>query len=95
MKLNYFNFKEFGSRVLLTNDLGNHLFLSKNEFTQLLKKEIDLHSEIGQALIRNHIVFTETNLEFSSRLKYDLRRIKGHFNIALPCIFLLSPPPAI
>ncbi len=82
MKLNYFNFKEFGSKVLLTNDLGNHLFLSKNEFTQLLKKEIDLTSETGQALIRNHMVFTETNLEFSSRLKYDLRRIKGHFNIA-------------
>ena len=32
MRLNYFNFKSFDNKVLLTNDFGDHVFLEKDEF---------------------------------------------------------------
>ena len=37
MKLNYFNFKEFGDRVLMTNDFGQYIFVSKEEFEEHIK----------------------------------------------------------
>lgn len=82
MRLNYFNFKQFGDQILLTNDFGCHMFVSPDVFKRIVKKEVDLNSEIGQQLLQKNMVFDETNLEYSSRMKYDIRRIKGHVNVA-------------
>ena len=32
MKLNYFNFKQFGDSVLMTNDFGKYVFVRKEDF---------------------------------------------------------------
>lgn len=32
MKLNYFNFKNFKNKVLMTNDLGKYMFVEKEDF---------------------------------------------------------------
>jgi len=82
MKLNFFNFKEFDDKVLLTNDLGCHIFLSKTEFKQLLKRDIDLGSDLGKQLLATNMVYQDTKLAYSSFLKHDIRRIKGHVNMA-------------
>lgn len=82
MRLNYFNFKKFEDKVLLTNDLGCHLFVEPSEFTQILNNDISAESELGKKLLKNRFMYTDTNLEYSSYMKYDLRRIKGHVNIA-------------
>jgi His-Xaa-Ser system radical SAM maturase HxsB len=82
MKLNYFNFKPFENKYLLTNDFGNHTFVSKNDFKNIIKKNIDIESDLGCELARKNMIYDDTNLEYSSLFKYDLRRIKGHVNIA-------------
>lgn len=82
MKLNYFNFKTFEDKVLLTNDFGSHLFVTPAEFVQIMDKTIDLESDLGKQLLEKQMVFTDTNLEYSAFMKHDLRRLKGHVNIA-------------
>lgn len=78
MRLNYFNFKEFEGKILMTNDLGGHLFVSPDEFKKIIQKDIDLDSTIGRQLLEKNMVYEETNLEYSSFLKHDMRRLKGH-----------------
>lgn len=82
MRLNYFNFKEFEGKFLLTNDLGCHLFVSRNDFKKLIQKDIDLDSQIGKQLLEKNIIYNDTNLEYSSFLKHDMRRVKGHVTMA-------------
>lgn len=82
MKLNYFNFKKFEDKVLLTNDFGSHIFLTSAEFVKLLNKEIDIECDLGKKLIEKQFLFLDTNLEYSSYMKHDIRRLKGHVNIA-------------
>ncbi len=82
MKLNYFNFKPFKDRVLITNDFSNHLFITKNEFKSLLSGKIDTQSELGKELIDKRIIYDDTNLNFSSNLKFDMRYTKSYVNIA-------------
>ena len=38
-KLNYFNFKNKQNKYLLTNDVGEYIFLEKEDFAKLIKKE--------------------------------------------------------
>ena len=82
MKLNYFNFKKFASKILLTNDFGDYLFVSNSEFKNILLKNVDLNSEFGKKLIEKNFVYDKTNLEYSLDNKYNMRRIKGHLNEA-------------
>lgn len=78
MKLNYFNFKEFSGKILLTNDFGNYMFVSPSDFKKIIKKDIDLQSELGKQLMEKNMVYDDTNLGYSSLLKQELHRIKGH-----------------
>lgn len=82
MRLNYFNFKRFADRILMTNDFGCHLFVTPTEFMQIINKDIDLESDLGKRLLDAQMVFRESNLEYSSIMKHDIRRLKGHVNIA-------------
>lgn len=78
MKFNYFNFKKFKDKILMTNDLGNHLFVSPEDFKNIIRKNIDLDSELGKTLLEKNMVYEETDLEYSSLLKQNMRRLKGH-----------------
>lgn len=82
MRLNYFNFKKFDDKVLLTNDFGCHLFVSPADFVSILNKEVDIESDLGRKLIEKQMIYNETSLEYSSHLKHDVRRMKGHVNVA-------------
>ena len=82
MKLNYFNFKEFGDRVLMTNDFGQYIFVSKEEFHKILSLKLELNSELYKQLIEKRMIYDESELEFSSNNQYALRGIKGHVNVA-------------
>ena len=78
MRLNYFNFKEFNKGFLLTNDFGNYAFVSKKDFKKILQRDIDLKTELGIQLLEKNFVYEDTNIEFSERLKDDIRRQKGY-----------------
>lgn len=82
MKLNYFNFKAFENKVLLTNDLGSYIFVSNDEFKKIIMKDIDLNSEFGSRLQEKNIIYEDTDLGYSDTLQYELRRLKSHVNIA-------------
>ncbi len=82
MKLNYFNFKQFQDKVLMTNDLGSHLFVSEDQFKTIVTGKVDSASELGQKLLSKHMAYDDTKLEYSAFLKHDLRRIKNHLNTA-------------
>ena len=82
MKLNYFNFKMMGEKVLLTNDFGCHVFVTPTEFVQIINKNVDLDSALGKELLDKQMIFTGTSLEYSSLMKHDVRRMKGHVSIA-------------
>jgi uncharacterized protein len=78
MRLNYFNFKEFEGKYLLTNDLGNYLLVSPDDFKKIIKKDIDDDSELGRNLRQKNMIYDDTNLEYSSHLMHNLRDIKSH-----------------
>lgn len=82
MKLNYFNFKVFGDVVLLTNDFGKYAFVSKNEFKKIISKTVEPNSELEKKLIETHMIYSETELEYSDINKYRIREIKSHMNSA-------------
>lgn len=82
MKLNYFNFKKLDDKVLMTNDFGCYLFVTPEEFVQILSKNIEPNSDLAHALLASNMAFTDTDLAYSSAEKYSLRTIKGHMNIA-------------
>ena len=57
MKLNYFNFKSFNDKVLLTNDFGEHLFVSIDDFNIIMKKNLDSETDLYKKLIDKRMVF--------------------------------------
>ena len=82
MKLNYFNFKQFKNKILLTNDLGKYTFVSTDDFQRILSKRIEKDSELYQMLVERRMIYDDSELEYSLENKYFLREIKGHINIA-------------
>ena len=45
MKLNYFNFKQFGDSILMTNDFGKYVFVKEEDFKKILSLDVDKESE--------------------------------------------------
>lgn len=82
MKLNYFNFKNFGDYILMTNDFGKYVFVSHEDFKKIFSKNLNMESELARILIENKMIYEESELEYSSNNRYALRRIKGHVNTA-------------
>ena len=76
MKLNFFNFKELNNRFLLTNDFGKYVFLSKEQFYALMRKEINIDSPLGKKLLQAKMIVDSSELEYSSKNQYQLRDYK-------------------
>ena len=82
MSINFFNFKDFNGRVLLTNDLGKHLFISKDDFNSLVSGTIDKNSETWKELLSSKMVYEDSALRFSETVINEMREIKSHCGIA-------------
>lgn len=82
MKLNYFLLKNFGNKVLMTNDFGKYVFVEKKDFLKILSLNIDRDSLLYSTLIEKEMIFDGSELEYSLAGKYALRTIKGHVNTA-------------
>ena len=82
MKLNYFNFKSFDDEILLTNDFGEYLFVKENEFKKLINKKIEPGSQLEKKLLSHHMIYDDTNLEFTSKYRYDLQFLKSHLKMS-------------
>lgn len=82
MKLNYFNFKKFSNKILLTNDLGKYLFVSDDEFKKIIGQKVKPNSDLEKRLIDTCMIYNDTDLEYSNMNKYDVREIKSYMNSA-------------
>ncbi len=56
MKLNYFNFKRLGGKVLLTNDFGDYLFLTEQDFRQMIEKRDSLSPSLANSLLNARMI---------------------------------------
>ena len=76
-KLNYFNFKNKQNKYLLTNDVGEYIFLEKEDFVKLIKKE-ELEDEVKQNLLDKGFIY-DTNKEiFVDNISLKLRKTKEY-----------------
>lgn len=75
---NYFNFKQFSrDKVLITNDFGRFLFLTQEQFGQMLGSEQgipqDLHSALSDSLF-----LIDPAQAFSDDIRYQMRAMKSY-----------------
>lgn len=55
--LNYFNFKPFGSQMLVTNDFGKYYFLSQDDFKKLIDGTLPPEDNQYQELKKNFFLY--------------------------------------
>jgi His-Xaa-Ser system radical SAM maturase HxsB len=82
MKLNYFNFKKLNDKILLTNDFGRYVFVTEKELKKIVTRKVEEGSELWNRLLESHMIYDETDLEYSANNKYELREIKNYVNSA-------------
>lgn len=76
--INYFNFKRFGDKFLLTNDLGRYIFASKIQLNSLVKNEVDYNSDFGKEAEENFFCFDGSTQAFSGKMRDYMRESKSY-----------------
>ncbi len=76
--LNHFYHKEFRDHILITNDLGHYLFLSKEEFSQLLREAASLPEPILTELRQKYFYYDTEPEFFAQEVGLELRRYKQY-----------------
>ena len=82
MKYNYFNFKPFKDKILMTNDFGKFAFIEAADLKSVLSKDVDLDSELGRCLQESKMIYNEADIAYSANHRYDMREIKGYLGSA-------------
>lgn len=91
MKKNFFNYIEMRQKVLLTNDLGRYVFLSKEEFYRFLRDQLDPQEEITQRLMDEFFLYDGSEYEFVERAGEAFRMYRRNlFQGAALHIFVLT-----
>lgn len=77
-RMNYFNFSPFGGQILVTNDVGRYLFLSKPEFNALITESYRDDPALQVKLEKNWFVIDADVDIAAARMIEDLRCAKCH-----------------
>ena len=89
-KLNYFNFKEKENNYLITNDIGEYVFLSKQDFRNLIKKK-ELDKELKTELIQKGFIYEGSEEILATNQAMRLRRTKEYLLVPTTLhIFVVS-----
>lgn len=89
-KLNYFNFEEKNDNYLITNDVGEYEFLSKDNFKRLLQKK-ELDDSIEENLIQKGFIYKENEEIFATKQAMKLRCAKEYLLVPTSLhIFVVS-----
>ena len=89
-KLNYFNFKEKEEDYLITNDMGRYLFVSKEDFNKIIKKE-ELQDDLKQELIDRGFIYEINDEIFATNMAMKLRKQKEYLLVPTTLhIFVVS-----
>ena len=76
--LNYFNFKKFKDKYLITNDMGRYAFLNSREFENLLNEKYNENKELYKLLKQKYFVYDTSQIAFSQDAIYALRDCKNY-----------------
>lgn len=76
--INYFNFKKYKDSYLLTNDFGDYIFLSKNDFHNFLDNNLDCDSELYKTLLNKQFILPNNKEEIVNQTENDYRFSKSH-----------------
>lgn len=89
-KLNYFNFKENENSYLITNDLGKYMFISKDDFADMVRKK-KLNLDLSKNLIEKGFIFEENEEVFATNQAMQLRKEKEYLFMSTTLhIFVVS-----
>lgn len=89
-KLNYFNFKENENSYLITNDLGKYMFISKDDFADMVRKK-KLNLDLSKNLIEKGFIFEENEEVFATNQAMQLRKEKEYLFVSTTLhIFIVS-----
>ncbi len=88
--INYFNFKPFKDKILITNDSGKYQFISNETFSSMVTNSL-IDSDVLTELKNNLFVFDEHEAVFSEKVKYYVRDNKRYlFGSTSLHIFVLT-----
>lgn len=76
--INYFNFKKYKNKFLITNDFGRYDFLTPSEFKSLLLEKINHDSETGKRLQRKYFIYNSNDEEFSRNSAFEIYSSKNY-----------------
>lgn len=76
--INYFNFKAFRDRYLLTNDFGDYLFATGDELQALLSDSVDYQSDFGIIAKSKSFCSDQSLQRFSEEAMYRYRDAKSY-----------------
>lgn len=74
----YFNFKEFDSDYLLTNDTGRFAFVSKTDFQKLIDSKFADSDELLNKLVDNYFVYNSRREIFVDNVSFEVRKQKSY-----------------
>lgn len=76
--INYFNFKKFDDKYLVSNDFGNHMFLSQNDFKLLLMDKIVPENERYTEFAEKGFVYHKNKEVFVDEFKDKMKDSKNY-----------------
>ena len=76
--INYFNFRKFKSKYLLTNDFGRYVFLEQKDFKNLLLDKMPDDIDLADRLYSECFAFDTTVEEFSRLSAFNMYSSKNY-----------------
>ena len=76
--INYFNFKKYKSKYLLTNDFGRYVFLEQNDFKNLLMDKLPQDKDLADKLQAEYFAFDNSIEEFSRLTAFNMYGSKNY-----------------
>lgn len=88
--INYFNFKEFRDKFLLTNDAGRYHFVDRETLRNMISGN-EIEEPVRSGLISDYFIFDEDPEVFIEKMKYPVRDNKRYlFGATSLHIFVLN-----
>lgn len=80
--INYFNFRKFNDKYLITNDFGKYAFLSTEDFKTLVLNEEVKNEELDTYLRNNKFLIESSKTKFIEDNYADMRAAKSYLHTA-------------
>lgn len=89
--INYFNFKKYKDKILITNDLGFYAFLDPNDFSLLIKDEMKSSHPLYSEMINKRFLLEGNAFVSTTNVAEDFTRFKWYLRQATSLhIFVLT-----